>query len=137
LGRGHCRGVIAPISETPRANLEKFNLTSLLQQAYDWAKDCFALAGEMCQQVHRHAHSLSVMDMQRGQRKSIYPTSASERSGYCERQPRTRGKSLTVPKRASVRSPGVVGPERATSRSAVGPSREVGPTPRRLARHNI
>jgi hypothetical protein len=33
---------------------------------------------------------------------------------------------------------GVVGPERATSRSAVEPSREVGPTSRRrLARHNI
>jgi len=33
---------------------------------------------------------------------------------------------------------GVVGPERATSRSAVEPSREVEPTSRRrLARHNI
>jgi hypothetical protein len=33
---------------------------------------------------------------------------------------------------------GVVGPERATSRSAVEPSRKFGPTSRRrLARHNI
>jgi hypothetical protein len=56
----------------------------------------------MRQQVHRHAHSLSFMDMQRSQRMSVYPTSASESSGYNERQPRTRGKSLTASKRASV-----------------------------------